>query len=135
MNIKNKIYWCSYCKIPVSIDENFDTRKCCLCGKELTYLSSDIRPVFPEERIFFELILQKPFEFIEKSVWCNNSTYFVDSQKYTISKDMWNSIVPHVMQKQLESLHHKNTYKYFDEYIKKFILVIKNILIKFVLKP
>ena len=122
MNSKNKIYWCTYCKVPLSIDENFNPKKCRLCGKELTYLCSDIRPVFPEERLLFELILNRPFEFIEKSVWCNNSTYFVDSQKYTISNDMWSNIVPNVMQKKLESLHHRNTYKYFDKHIKKFIL-------------
>ena len=34
---------------------------------------SDLRPVFPEERLLLELLLEKqPYEFIEKSVWAVN---------------------------------------------------------------
>lgn len=46
--MENKIYWCQKCKIPFSISEDIIPKVCSLCDEELEYLSSDIRPIFPE---------------------------------------------------------------------------------------
>ena len=35
-------------------------------GMEAKKLTTDVRPVFPEERLLIEIILQKPFEFLKK---------------------------------------------------------------------
>lgn len=78
--MKNKIYWCDSCKIPISLSEEAIPKICTLCSADLKYLSSDIRPVFPEERLLLEIIIAELFEFIEKSVWCNNSMYFIDGK-------------------------------------------------------
>lgn len=125
MDIKNKIYWCDNCKIPIIIyDDNF-FHKCELCGDWTKYLSTDIRPVFPEERLFFELVLRTPNKFKNKSVWCNNSTYFVDGKTYKISGEMWSNIDAVFIQKELEKYKGDNTYCYFNMYIDKFILANK----------
>ena len=42
--ISSTIYWCNSCNIPV-----FE-KICPICGNETVYISTDIRPVFPEER-------------------------------------------------------------------------------------
>ena len=43
----------------------------------MKYLSADLRPVFPEERLLLELLLgEKPFAYVEKSVWAANSRYY-----------------------------------------------------------
>ena len=74
------IYYCDKCKTPL-YDEI-----CPLCGEKGSYIGTDIRPVFPEERLLIEVLLNKPFEFAGKSVWCTSgSSYFVDGKKIKIS--------------------------------------------------
>ena len=84
-----------------------------------------MRPVFPEERLLIELIFDKPFEFVKKSVWCNHSIYFIDGEKYRISNEMWNEINAAIIKNKLEQLKSQNTYEYFNLYVKKFILANK----------
>ena len=51
-DLPTKIYWCKNCKTPVIQTINQpDEGICPICGKKTKYLSSDIRPVFPEERL------------------------------------------------------------------------------------
>ncbi len=74
------IYYCDECKTPL-YDE-----VCPICGNKGRYLGTDIRPVFPEERLLLEVILNKPFEFAGKSIWCtSSSSYFVDGKKIKLS--------------------------------------------------
>ncbi|BDC97162.1 phosphoadenosine phosphosulfate reductase family protein [Treponema saccharophilum] len=59
------------------IDEVSGKGVCPLCGGSTTYLSSDLRPVFPEERLLTELLLKKePFSLAKKSLWAQNSRYY-----------------------------------------------------------
>lgn len=45
-------------------------------------LTSDVRPVFPEERLLLEIILEKPLAFEKDSVWNGNgNNYFVNGKK------------------------------------------------------
>lgn len=47
----------------------------------MKYMSSDIWPVFPEERLLLEILLdRKPNEYIEKSVWAVNSRYYINGK-------------------------------------------------------
>ena len=53
-----------------------------VCGQEGKKLTSDVRPVFPEERLLLEIILEKPFAFEKDSVWNGNgNNYFVNGKK------------------------------------------------------
>ena len=48
--ISSQIFWCENCNIPIY------TEVCPLCNKNGKYLASDLRPVFPEERLLIEAI-------------------------------------------------------------------------------
>lgn len=57
-------------------------KTCPVCGQEGKKLTSDVRPVFPEERLLLEIILEKPFAFEKDSVWNGNgNNYFVNGKK------------------------------------------------------
>lgn len=57
------IFWCKECNIPLY--EN----TCPICGNKAKRISSDIRPVFPEERLLMEIILGEPLKYLRSSVW------------------------------------------------------------------
>lgn len=74
------VYYCDNCSTPL-YDEI-----CPICGEKGRYLGTDVRPVFPEERLLIEVILNKPFAFVGKSIWCtSSSSYFVDGKKIKLS--------------------------------------------------
>lgn len=51
----SSIYWCDTCNIPL-YDEI-----CPMCGKKAHRIGSDLRPVFPEERLLLEIMIGEPF--------------------------------------------------------------------------
>ena len=115
------VYYCDNCKTPLYDDV------CPLCGNKGTYIGTDIRPVFPEERLLIEVLLNKPFEFAGKSVWCtSSSSYFVDGKKIKLSlKETAMNSDADLIRKQIIENNEKNK-KYVDnfyneEYIKNFI--------------
>ena len=65
------IFWCEHCGIPLY--ENH----CSLCGNKAKRISSDIRPVFPEERLLMEIVLGEPLKYKDSSVWSSASNYYL----------------------------------------------------------
>lgn len=65
-DIPVEVYWCPECKVPViNTATQADKGLCPLCGHKTNYLSADLRPVFPEERLLLELLLgKKPYEYM-----------------------------------------------------------------------
>lgn len=121
------VYWCHHCNIPVLIEahreENYHSDMTCpLCKKTIAYLSSDLRPVFPEERLLIELLLgKKPNEWIENSVWATNSQYYVNGKKISISTKQFQNAAVFKLQSLLEKHKEQNSYLAFDRYMKKFV--------------
>lgn len=78
---KSEIYWCKQCNIPI-----FDSI-CLCCNSRGNYIGTDIRPVFPKEKLLLGIILEEedPLTFSESSVWCSKSRYIIDGEKKTIS--------------------------------------------------
>lgn len=77
---KTEIYYCLYCNTPLF------SNVCPLCGKTAKYIGTDIRPVFPEERLLLEIIEEEPFKYAGKSVWnTTGNNYFVDGKKLNFS--------------------------------------------------
>ena len=74
-----EIMWCGECNVQTIRSVNDAAREICpICGRKTRHLSADLRPVFPEERLLLELLLdKKPNEFAGKSVWASNSRYSV----------------------------------------------------------
>ena len=55
-----EIYWCNDCRIPViHVSTAADKGICPVCHGKTRYLTADLRPVFPEERLLIALLLDK----------------------------------------------------------------------------
>lgn len=119
------IYWCPECNVP-----SFE-KKCACCGTEGKYIATDIRPVFPEEKLLLAIILKKdnPLAFDNCSVWNSNSGYFIDGEKLTISVKELNSL-PLEEIKKIKDKYDENIDKidqsYHDEMVRKFVEVNAN---------
>jgi phosphoadenosine phosphosulfate reductase len=78
-----EIYWCADCKVPLikNADPNdVDRNVCPLCGGHADYLCADLRPVFPEERLLFEIVQGMPLAYIDKSVWASDNRLYIDGK-------------------------------------------------------
>ena len=118
---KSEIYYCKHCNIPL-----FDNA-CSICGKKSEYIGTDIRPVFPQERLLLEAIEKEPFKYVGKSVWnTSGNYYFVNGEKIKFSvKNIINNInykdVKKIIQEN-EKENQKYVESFYEEaYIRKFI--------------
>jgi hypothetical protein len=116
-----EIYWCEHCGIPTF------NKKCSICNSEGKYIGTDIRPVFPEERLLIEIILGKPFEFAEKSMWnTSGNNYIVNGKKikFSIQETIKNSNVEEIRKKLKIYKNQNKKYEdvfYDNNYIKNFV--------------
>lgn len=119
-----EIHWCKNCKVPVIKYVNDSTNSFCdLCGEKTEYMSSDLRPVFPEERLLVEILLGEPLKYLNASVWANNNRYYFDGKSKVITSKYYKKYTPEYIRELLEKYKDKNNYKYFDEMISKFVRV------------
>lgn len=94
--VESKLYWCSTCNLPV-YDE-----VCPICGCKAEYFTSDARPVFPEERLLIEIMLGKPFCFIEDSVWNgSDNIYYTNGKKILLSVTNLKNLIRLLFEKSL----------------------------------
>ena len=116
-NVESKLYWCIDCNIPL-YDE-----VCPICHKIGKHFTSDARPVFPEERLLLEILLDKPLAFIKDSVWNGaGNRYYVNGKKVPISISETIKRNPDKVRNIIEQYSVENTYNYFNEYIDKWVL-------------
>ena len=119
-DIPTEVYWCSHCNVPI-IKEATDVDKTCpLCGKEVSYLCADLRPVFPEERLLIEILLDKPLCWLDKSVWANNNRYYIDGKVKVISNTLFANADIEKIQSQLQQTRPQNNYEAFNQFIERF---------------
>lgn len=113
---ESKIYWCKNCNVPIYEEE------CELCGGKGEYITTDIRPVFPEERLLLEVLLGTPFKYENSSVWNGTGNrYIVDGVKMKVSlKKLMQNKAEFVIE-QLEKYRNLNSYESFNKYTEKFI--------------
>ena len=112
-----EIYWCNHCKVPI-----IQTTNQPVCGEKTKYMSGDLRPVFPEERLLIELLLgKKPHEFINKSVWAANSRYYIDGKSVALSSKLFQTANTDVLGEELAKYQSGNSYDAFEQYISKFV--------------
>lgn len=118
-----EVYWCKHCKTPIiQFVNQMDKGACPLCGRKTKYLSADLRPVFPEERLLIELLLgKKPNEWIECSVWASNSRYYIDGKSVSLSSSLFQNADTDLLSKQLEEYKSQNGYEFFESNIQVFI--------------
>lgn len=113
----SSIYWCDTCNIPL-YDEI-----CPMCGKKAHRIGSDLRPVFPEERLLLEIMIGEPFKYKNSSVWnAAGNYYYVDGKKLTFSVKQTKLLNAKMIRKQLDELSDQNSYDFFDKNIGKFLI-------------
>lgn len=117
-----EIFWCAECKAPIiKYASDIDKDICPSCKRTTTYLSADLRPVFPEERLLLEILQGKPLAYIDKSVWVANNRYYIDGKPQTVSfKSYTNHSVDDIRQ-QLELFTSQNNADFFEVNIANFI--------------
>lgn len=117
-----EVYWCDCCRTPViNTVVQADKGYCPICGEKTEYLSADLRPVFPEERLLVELLLGKePNAFKDKSVWASNNRYYIDGKSIAISNSIYSKVDIDVIIKKLNRYASTNDYDAFNHYIEIF---------------
>lgn len=123
-----EVFWCSQCNIPIIVELNQANRETCpTCGNDIQYLSTDVRPVFPEERLLIELLLKKePYTYLKGSIWALNNRYYVNGKPIVISNQVYQDANIEELILLLKKYSKDNSYEYFNRYIDKFIKVNKN---------
>ena len=113
---QSTIYWCDDCNIPLYDDV------CPICGKHTRRIGSDLRPVFPEERLLLEILIGEPFKYKNSSVWnASGNHYYADGEKISFSVGQTRDMDAGEIRKQLFDLLPNNNYDVFDGYIEKYI--------------
>ena len=117
-----EIFWCSNCNIPlIHTSSAADKGICPVCGKKTRYLTTDLRPVFPEERLLLALLLDKePSAYMDKSVWAVNSRYYIDGKAVTISVKDYEEADTDVITARLAHAKNSIDYSSFDQNIRLF---------------
>lgn len=117
--IASTIYWCKDCNVPI-----FD-KVCLVCGKEGTYIATDMRPVFPEENVLISLILDDdPVKYQKSSVWFGSGVYIVDGKKIKLPVAKINKLPleeVRVLKEKYESFVDSIDYQFFNKYVERFI--------------
>lgn len=122
---ESKIFWSKTFNVP-SFDE-YNT----IAGEKCVYIGTDLRPVFPEERLLIEILINKPMEYAKSSIWnVGGSSYIVDGEKLTLNfKELRKKDAKQIIER-IQEYKSKNR-KYEDEYlssetIKNFISINSN---------
>lgn len=111
-----KVYWNKELNIPVILDELVPE------DSNLKLIASDIRPVFPEERLLLEILLDKPLKYINSSCWNSvGGTYFIDGKKVTITINKLKKLDDNKIRERYHHYNELNDDSAFRKYIDLFI--------------
>lgn len=117
--VSSTIYWCEDCNIPIY------EKMCSLCGRVGKYIATDIRPVFPEEKVLLSIVLENdPNKYQASSVWYGSGSYIVDGKRVKFSIRKLNELSIEkikTIKVQYDLFADKVDYSYFDKYIEKFV--------------
>ncbi len=112
----SEIYWCESCRVPLYEET------CSLCGRKGKRLTTDIRPVFPEERLIIEIVMGKPFAYLKESIWNGTGNrYYVNGQKLPFSIGNLKELNKDEIRCRYDQLKGQNTDLYFKEYQERFV--------------
>ena len=122
-DIPIEIYWCENCGIPlIHLSTAADKGACPICGKKTRYLASDLRPVFPEERLLLAVLLEKePDSLMNRSVWAANSRYYIDGKSVSIPAKTFASADTDIIAKKVSDFASAIDYSFFSGNMDLFI--------------
>lgn len=115
------VYWCDTCNIPIIRNPEGTKITCPTCGNEARYLCADLRPVFPQERLLFEILDAKPFAYVNDSVWATGSKYYVNGRPHNITIAEILSFDPLAIRNELDQHADGNDDAAFLRYVGAFI--------------
>lgn len=102
--------------------------RCPLCNGETFYLSSDLRPVFVQEKLLLELMLNKtPLSLVKSSVWNNANRYYINGKSVSIPSSNFRNADCDRLKNELDEIKKKyskdidDAEKEFNQQIEKFI--------------
>lgn len=123
-----EVYWCDHCKIPiVFLTTAAEKGTCPVCGKKAHYLTADLRPVFPEERLLLAILLKKKTEeLMNRSVWATGSRYYIDGKSFSIPSKTFETANTTIIESEVMKQQNKIDYTYFNEIINRFIRANQN---------
>ena len=118
-----EIYWCSHCAVPlIHFSTAVEKGTCPCCGNKTHYLVSDLRPVFPEERLLLAVLLEKaPTYYMDRSVWAVNSRYYIDGRSIAIPAKIFAEADTDSIAKKMDELVNQVDYTCFDKNMAQFI--------------
>lgn len=125
-DIPLEIYWCKDCNAPIiKYVNDIDKDICPSCKQSTAYMCADLRPVFPEERLLVEILLDKPLAHLNDSVWASNNRYYIDGKPTVITTKYYKKHSPEFIREQLAKYSPENNYVSFEENIKSFVALNK----------
>ena len=124
-DIPAEIFWCDICDLPVITPLSSDNRNICpLCSGKMRHLATDIRPVFPEERLLLAALLDKPLGFfMNRSVWALNSRYYIDGKPINVSAKSFAEADADSIATKISANDVEISYTRFDSDVIKFVCV------------
>lgn len=73
------VFWCKNCEAP-----SYD-KICTCCGEKCDCIGTDLRPVFPQERLLLEVLEGNPFKYAKSAIWnVGSNRYIVDGNKKNV---------------------------------------------------
>ena len=122
-DVEINIYWCKKCEIPViHLATAADIGICPICGNKTHYLSFDLRPVFPEERLLLAILLEKkPDEYMNRSVWAVNNKYYIDGKSLSIPNHVFAKANTDKISEKVTEFSDLVDYTHFNKNILPFI--------------
>ncbi len=122
-----EVYWCNDCGIPViQVTNQADRGICPICHRKTKYLSTDLRPVFPEERLLLALLLGKdPDIFMNKHVWAANSRYYIGGKSMLLSSKTFQTADMDAIVDKLKESQALINYDSFQQEVELFVAANK----------
>ncbi len=123
-------YYCPDCDTPILCREdeikarNQQNQSLCCphCRSELAYMSADLRPVFPEERLLLELLEKREIGTLQKaSVWAHENKYFIHGKKHVVSLKKYSQADVSAIKAGLKKYKNSLNYVFFNKDIVKFL--------------
>ena len=113
---QTSIFWCDNCNIP-TFDDNCD-----LCKGKTRYIGTELRPVFPQERLLLEIILDKPMAYADASVWfTTGNRYVVNGKVIHLSSTQWSKKGVDEIRASLAEYQSTNEANSFEHYAELFV--------------
>lgn len=118
-----EIFWCDSCALPViTMLSTADKDTCPNCGGKLRQLATDLRPVFPEEKLLLSVLLDKsPSFFMNNSVWASGSRYYIDGKALSVPAKKFAAADTNSIAKKVSAASAAISYVRFDSDVCKFV--------------